>query len=583
MSNNSGRRGMSPVLAFILGFLLALIVVVGAVAAVVVYALNYKLDNLDFNKDEESNYIYINADPDGETATLLQLVNKVMTMTGDTGALTLGQVEETFPIASKLSDALDDMLGSYVDIDMEELKATAFSKLGDFLQETVMDIKIASLLEDFAGDLADNEFLKLILYDDEGNAVTVRQLSDGSALDRLYSKPVLDLLDDGGDYGEITEEILGDMTVGDLLNGADFGDKVQSLTLDSFVKVDLNDGFSTTDTILAYVVYGVTDIEKSDGSIGGKEYTHTCAYNTLDGEKIKPCYLRTENGQIVEVFKIADDGSAEEIKGTSVNDISSRAEGLTHDLTLGEIIDVSGNKILEMIADSTIDGLSEDINGLAINELYADSIYASASGNEETALKYLAVSPSTQPSKAVNCISGYIYYVKDGENYVLASTTGKLTAFEDGKEYYTFGEGKIMFDKSYVYYDADGNVLNKGTDDAGKAETFAENLYTYGAANAMWKLLLYSDGSETAFSVNGITRMIDNVSQNIKSTTMYELNEAGIVDMSNVVDREIKVEGDYKGHTIGELTLDQLLDYFVTLLNMAENVMNVTTPSIPTP
>ena len=61
MSNNT-RRGFSPVLAFILGFLLAVVILAGSVAVAVAVALNYKLDKISANKDSEGNYIYINAD-----------------------------------------------------------------------------------------------------------------------------------------------------------------------------------------------------------------------------------------------------------------------------------------------------------------------------------------------------------------------------------------------------------------------------------------------------------------------------------------------------------------------------------------
>ena len=61
---DTSRRGMSPVLAFILGVLFAFIVLAGAIAGGVYFALTYKLDNIAANKDEDGNYIYIIAYPD---------------------------------------------------------------------------------------------------------------------------------------------------------------------------------------------------------------------------------------------------------------------------------------------------------------------------------------------------------------------------------------------------------------------------------------------------------------------------------------------------------------------------------------
>ena len=79
----------------------------------------------------------------------------------------------------------------------------------------------------------------------------------------------------------------------------------------------------------------------------------------------------------------------EEVKGTAVRDISARASDITNDMTLGQLIDVSGNKILGMVADSTISGLSEDINGLAVNQLYADNIYTSSAKAEALRASFL--------------------------------------------------------------------------------------------------------------------------------------------------------------------------------------------------
>lgn len=557
-------------LAFILGFLLALIIVVGAVAGGVYYALNYKLDKLAFNKDENNNYIYVNADPNGETANVLQLVKKVLAMTKDTSKLTIGQIEETFPFAGSLSDKICDSVAQYVEIDKQALKQTAFSGLGDFMKDAVMEVRPAVLLDSFGGNLNDVELLKKVLYDENDNPVTLRDITDGTALDNLYSTPVLEILSGDEGYDKLTYELLEDMTVGDFLEGVDFTDKVNALSLSSFINVTLTAGRpEPSEAILAYIVYGLSDItETAEG-----EYSHTCVYNAIDGEKLQPCYIKTENGKITGVFY-----EGEEIEGTKVAQISKRTNGIMNDLTIGQIIDVSDNKILSMMGGSTIASLADDINGLAVNELYAENIYsASTDVPEENIQRYLAV---TEIQKAEGFRAGWIYYLlKDGK-YELASTTGKLEKFEEGVEYYTCGEGKILFDAAYIYYGADGKILNKGQENAGKVTAFEENLYTYGAANAMWKLLLYSGGSEVAFSVNGFMKMIDNVSENIESATIYELDEAGIIDMSANNDSVITIHGpnpetDPYGKKIGELTLEQLLDFFSYIVTLT------TLPSVP--
>ena len=194
MSDNS-RRGFSPILAFILGFLLALIVAAGAIVGVVYAVLNYKLDKLEFNKDENGEYVYINADPNGETATALQLVQKIIDMSSDFSSLSVNEVEKVIPAASALADKLADAFSEYVEIDRAALKNTAFSALGDFIGDAIMDAQPATLLKKFGSDIDGNEILELILYDENSEPVTLRELADGDALDAFYNKPVLDLVD----------------------------------------------------------------------------------------------------------------------------------------------------------------------------------------------------------------------------------------------------------------------------------------------------------------------------------------------------------------------------------------------------
>lgn len=515
MSDNS-RRGFSPVLAFILGFLLALVVAAGAIVGAVYFALNYKLDNLAFNKDENGEYVYINADPDGQTATALQLVNKLIELSADTSSLSVEQVSEIFPAAEGFADKLADAFSEYVEIDAAELKRTAFSKLGDFIGDAVMDAYPATLIEKFGGDISDNDILKLVLYDEDNNPVTFRALTGENALDAFYAKPVLELVDSDD---ELTHKVLDGLTFGDLMDGADFGGIINELTLADFMDVPLNfelDGrLSTSDAVLAYVVYGITDIRVEDDVYKG-------TYNPLNGEKTE-CVITVELGEqtiIAEVY------AEELIAGTAVKDVSARVSGLTHDLTIGQLMGVSDNKILKAISRSTISSLSEDINSLAVNELYADNIYGDDASGE-----------NPEPAVMLRAVAGQA------------------------------GEGEITFNTDYLYYTKVGEdefrLVNAGTAGAGKLTRgeFEEGVYyTYGKANAMWKILLYSDNGETAFSVNGLITIVDNVKTNINNSTMRELDEAGIVDIGDSLDK--KVHGT--DSALGDITLSDLLALFVS-------------------
>lgn len=518
---NKTRRGFSPVLAFVLGFLLALLLTAGAVVGGVIYALNYKLDRLEFNKGVNGEYIYVNADPNGETATALQLFNKIVALGSDYSSMTVAQVEEIFPVASSITDKLTGAFLEYVEIDMQRLKDTKFSELGDFIGDAVMDVCPATLLEKFGGDLADNDILKLVLYDESSQPVTLRQLSSEGGLDAFYAKEVLELIETDD---ELTHKVLDGMTFGDLLDGADFGGIIDELTLADFLDVPLGfelDGrLSTADAVLAYVVYGITDIRVTDDG-------YTGVYNPIGGERTS-CVITVEFGEKTVISEAYVDGQP--ISGTAVKDVSARVSGLTADLTIGQLMGVSDNKILRAISGSTINSLSSDINSLAVNELYADNIYGSDAS---------------------------------GENY----GSVELRPAVAGQA----GEGEIKFDTDYLYYVKDGDsfrLVNAGGPRAGKlsAEEFTEGTYyTYGAPNAMWKILLYSEDGETAFSVNGLTTIVDNVTANIKNSTMRDLDAAGIVDMGESLDKVIY--GDAAGRKIGDITLNELIEIFVGTLS----------------
>lgn len=896
MSDTSRRRGFNPILAFILGFLFGLIALVGAVVGGVFFALNYKIDNIGANKDEDGKYIYVNGDPDsGGAKNVLELVTLLAGLAGDE-SLCLEKISEIFPIAEKLSTDVFNSLGEYIDVGYEDVKKVAFGEMGTFLQEKIMDVQPAkllnlvgggSLLEGQFGELIDiilngkeaeyaysgeeqypvfydiysltdsgytredgtplnprhegylvekGEEYRLYFYrvsgvnyvtcrgdDNEylitsdrydnfdgskstltgtyyidndgervGDYVTLRSFAEGTAFTALNEVYVTELLGDNCD--EITEAILGELTLGELLDGADFeaiinkieisqivdidpdnhimvylaygvkdvfkdadgnysgkytfkdgttvdcvletqnedgvnkvtgayytaadgareqlpatvvsdmsdrlesiteeiaisdlmtvsepteynrnaimiflafsvtdvekadgaeysytgsyyfgegeeyadcylictngeitdayyyengvkqsvkktaiadvstqvnrlthrlklkdiieidpdnkvmakigeytvatvGNAVDELTLDDFIDVTVSgDTPATSEVVLAYVVYGVSGIRAEAGTVADRAYTHRAVYNHIGGGK-SDCYLTVEHSVVTGAFYI-DNGVAADICGTTVMNVNERISGVTEDITIGQLMDVSGNKLLEAISDSTVSSLPNDINNLAINELYADNIYGNAAAGEEPvrpAIRYLAVGESAM-HRADGYAADCVYYFYEHGEYSLASTTGKISGFEADKTYYTCGEGKILFNTAYIYYtQTDGKF--KQAENGGKVSFFEENVYyTYGAANAMWKILLYSekDGvkTEVAYSVNNLTSMISNVKDNTQKTTMRELHEAGIMTFSDESDLDTQIVYNGKPTTIGELTLEDFVSFFIAV------------------
>ena len=161
MSENSRRRGMHPLLAFFLGFLLAFIIFVGAVAGVVIYALNYKLDKISANKDAEGNYIFINADPsDGGVGTVMDLIKKVSEMSKGYGNMTVGEVENLIPVMSSLTGKLETELSNYVTLEEGELQEVTLGGLGAYVSSLAERVNVAKLI----GTKTDNAILVYMSY-----------------------------------------------------------------------------------------------------------------------------------------------------------------------------------------------------------------------------------------------------------------------------------------------------------------------------------------------------------------------------------------------------------------------------------
>lgn len=489
MVESSRRRGMPPILAFFLGFLFALIIIAGAIAGAVAYVLNYKLDNIQANKDSEGNYLFINANPaDGGVGTVLDLIKTLSSMSKDYGNMTVGEVEELIPVMSKLTEKLESELNNYLTLEEGELQAVKLGGLGEFV-----------------GSLADRINVAKLIGTDTSNAILV-----------YISYGVHGLKEEDGVWkAKYTDEYAE--------NGEDA------------------------------TVYDCTLVIKGDGKIDG-------AYYEKDGEEVFTPYLTLEN-------------------------VKSRVAGVCEELTIGEIVPISeGDRILGSIKNSTVNSISKDINNLCIQQIFADEVYAprtAEDGSFDEAQIYLAVAIADEtPAQATTYgDENTIYYELDGSDYVLAGNNGKLTQDEfdnASSTLYTLGDGKILYDESYLYYEKDeaGDYLmiNAGETDAGRAGVPAagDEIYTYGAASPLWKLLLIVDKEEQAYTFNNIGKMIANVSNNTQETPMRDLHAAGILSFEgHESDLELWVTYTKDGNTVqkrlGDMPLAEVISVSIVL------------------
>ena len=290
---------------------------------------------------------------------------------------------------------------------------------------------------------------------------------------------------------------------------ADIGDAIDELYLSDFV-----DGVTVDDGLMAYMVYGISNISEASGAPAG--VTHTADYALLgeDGAKtvIEGVYVIADGQGVITRAYYIEEGVEVECF-TSVNDVNARVDGMMDDITLGELMDIDeeDGEVLNALKDSSINSLSEDLNSLTLQELFTESVY--------------------------------------GEN----------------AELYKIAEDK--FDADYIYYEYNSQsgeyVLVNGD---GKADAWQEGYYTYGKAESVWSLLLYTDGGEQAYGLNDITALQGNVVGNLQKQTMFDFYDMGVIgdgtkkdDTWNTLEKIVTYGG--KQMKVGEMTLSQFIGY----------------------
>ena len=286
----------------------------------------------------------------------------------------------------------------------------------------------------------------------------------------------------------------------------EIGNKVGSLTEDMSITSIID--IEPDSTIMMYIGYGISNVQ----AVADLSYAYTGTYTDENGVE-HTAYIETVtgNGQtVVGRAYYIDNGEEVAVSGTKIADIGDQVEGLTGTLTIGEIIGEENinedDRILGLVADSTIDNLSDTIASLTVQEMYAEEIYGSNGWITAT---------------QENFDSAYLYYTLEGDKYVLAGTNGHFDSFPtDGTTYYTRGK-----------------------------------------ATGIWYLLLYTDGSEVSYSVNNMGDMMTAAVSNLNEATLQDFVEAGII--TGDITGEIPTGGTLGNLTwmpIADMTIDELLE-----------------------
>ncbi|MGN0814575.1 MAG: hypothetical protein ACI4MH_05015 [Candidatus Coproplasma sp.] len=421
--------------------------------------------------------------------------NKLMVKLGEYKLNEVGDAIDDFELADAIDIDATDPLMLYIGYGITELEAeagTGYTHKGNYVcieedgSETVYECFVTidgTTLTDAYYVNGSDEHIEI-----KGTTLNTVDSRINTLTDHLT---VGDVIDPGED-----ELLLA--LAGYKLN--DLSSAVNDLGLDIFIK-----DIEPDDAILMYITYGVSSVH----SVTGEIYSYEGVVKDEGGSI--PVYITTEiNGAGKEVVTgvYTDAACTTKVEATTVDGVSDRISGLTSTLKLSEIIDIDpGNKVLNLVKDSTIDNLDETVRQISLQRMYTEDIY------------------------------------------------GGTTVYKVGVG------GNITFDPAYVYYTDEECTTLAGDNGKIISEPVDTTYYTYGAATGIWKMLLKDSlGSEKVYTLNNIDDMVGTATNNIKNGTLGDLNDAGIVVIS-----QADLEKSFAGHKLRDLILSDLISLVISM------------------
>ncbi len=493
MAKNNGKsKALTGILCFIFGFIFALIAVVGAVAIGVYYLLRTNIDDiLDAvgveNTDSEGNKIYINTN---EVATITDLISSLSSLVGGGfESLTIGELENIFPVAGTLVDSVYSALANIFSsngitaddireiIDEEELKNTPLSELGDFLMESFRGAEVQTVFRLVGIDPEDNVLYRSAAYGAEASvicsgdgSVTVLYADTFTEADGVYVRS-----SDGASLDVEFEDYL-------VLSGNETEYNLYYAVSDGGAYVaEENDGeFALTD--VEYTLYDEALAELSGG------------YYYSDGELVLTRSPRTIGDLLDD-----EDGLLSAFSDVYINEIIAdggyNADSLLlimfEGITIGDLLDskVEFMSLIDRIALSDIIDISVD-NALMVYIGFALTNVAAAADGED--YSYTGVYHTTSEDGQSITYDAYIvtdgdiitavYYYDDDERVYVETSMGDVSTRIDGlKNDLTIGDIIGIEETNTVLYALRNSTINSLADDIQNLslqEIFAGNIYT---------------------------------------------------------------------------------------------------------
>ena len=233
-----------------------------------------------------------------------------------------------------------------------------------------------------------------------------------------------------------------------------------------------------------------------------------------------------ETLKIGELVDVGDNKILKAIEDCTLSTISDRMETLT----IGELVETDGNKILEAIAECTLSEVPDKINELTIGDLIDNT-----DGNK--ILDALSECTLSQvPAKIETLTIGDLVDDTSGNKLLDALKDAKVTELDSAVN-------GLYINDLYAERDEDDNLVG------------------------IWKQLLCTrndDGSytENRYTLNQFGELVTNITENMKTANLYELDEAGILmfEDKSTLDKVID------GKELGKYTITGALEVLTSVI-----------------
>ena len=425
--------------------------------------------------------------------------------------------------------------------------------------------------------------------------------------------------------GHIAEVVDSTGTVLDGVKVKDVAKLAQEMTINVVMDARTDEKITV---YICYGVAGVKPAEAGAVDSLGNPYQYTGTLTEGETTRNCYLSVRTStNGEnTVEYVTSAwyiENGEKVVVSGTKVSDVSKRVDTFTKDLAIGDVINLeeTDNMILKSIKDTKINKLDDKIQSLKMDEIFKnEEIEKNAMLRQLKGTKVNELATAIDELLIQTIYADEVYKLPDGDKilevvefntaynyYVMVPDTanagkfkyesvGQLTQtqFDNrGKTVYcTYGadegtdgaEIKIVFDTRFLYFEYNAEkerydltevgvagLTDTDRDDRlGKltqtefANRGATKYYSYGMPQSMWKLVLYKNQTEKGYTINNFNNMVAICANNVNSSTLLELREAGILS-SSITDEQLNKKLTGMTKSLGEMTLAELITAVIAL------------------